>query len=147
MKKVSKLKPNFQKIKERTSRTSLTLVLGAFVFCILLAANMMNALGLWILTMVGVLVDGELELGMVILFMTVISLVIGAAIGYFSSKIPLRPINNIINKMNRLASGDFKARLSFNAPWRTHPAAKEVTESFNKWQRSLKRQSFFALIL
>ena len=139
MKKVPKLKPSFEKIKERTSRTSLTLVLAVFVFCILLAANMMNALGLWILTKVGVLVDGELELGMVLLFMTVISLVIGAAIGYFSSKIPLRPINNIINKMNRLAAGDFKARLSFNAPWRTHPVATEVTESFNKMAEELEK--------
>ena len=94
---------NIEKIKERTSRMSLTLALSIFVFIILLAAIGLTALGLWLLAKAGVIVDinGELQLGQVILFMSLISLIIGGVSVFFSSRLPLKPVNEIINKMNR----------------------------------------------
>ena len=131
---------NIEKIKERTSRMSLTLALSIFVFIILLAAIGLTALGLWILTKAGVIVDvdGELQLGQVILFMSLISLIIGGVSVFFSSRLPLKPVNEIINKMNRLAAGDFKTRLKFGDTMSAHPAVKELTISFNTMAEELE---------
>lgn len=126
-------------IKGRASGRSLTFAFSAFVFAILLAAIAIIALGLWLLTEFGVIiyVNGELDLGMVILFMSLISLIIGGTIAFFSSRIPLKPINDSINKMNRLASGDFKTRLKFDGILSSHPAAKEFADSFNTMAEEL----------
>ena len=130
---------SIERIKERAPRRSLTFALSAFVFAILLAAIAITALGLWLLTELGVIinVDGELDLGMVILFMSLISLIIGGTIAFFSSRIPLKPINDSINKMNRLASGDFKTRLKFGGILSSHPAVKEFADSFNTMAEEL----------
>ena len=131
---------NMEKLKERTSRTSLTFAFSSFVFAILLAATALTALGLWLLTIAGVIVDvnGALQIGRVIPFMLLISLIIGGVIVYFSSRIPLKPINEIINKMNRLAAGDFKTRLKFGNTISAHPAVKELTTSFNTMAEELE---------
>lgn len=138
MKKTPQL--NIEKIKEKTSRTSLTLAFSFFVFAILLAAIALTALGLWLLTKAGVTVDmeGELQLGQVILFMSLISLIIGGVTTFFSSRLSLKPVNEIINKMNRLASGDFKTRLKFGDTLSAHPAIKELTTSFNTMAEELE---------
>lgn len=130
---------SLSKIKESTSRMSLTLVLSIFVFSILMAAIGMTALGLLVLGKLGMLVDvnGVLQLGSVILAMTIISLVIGGVLTFFSSRIPLKPINNLINKMNRLAAGDFKARLEFGPTLSSHPAFQEISTSFNTMAEEL----------
>lgn len=128
-----------RKRKEKTSRTSLTILLSIFVFVILFLAIALTALGLWLLTKAGVTfdMDGQLQLGQVILFMSLISLAIGAIITFFSSRIPLKPINVLINQMNRLASGDFKTRLEFGEAISSHPAVKELTTSFNTMAEEL----------
>ena len=130
---------NIEKIKESRPRTSLTIVFSTFVFGILISAIAITALGLWLLTKAGVIinVDGELDLGLVILFMTLISLIIGGVIAFFSSYIPLKPIEDGISKMKRLAAGDFKTRLKFGSILSSHPAAKEFEDSFNTMAEEL----------
>ena len=138
MKKTNPL--NIRKIKERTTRMSLTIMLSFFVFGILLSAIALTALGLWLLAIENVIVDveGELQLGLVILFMSLISLIIGGVIAFFSSHIPLKPVNDAINKMNRLAAGDFKTRLEFKGGISSHPAIKEFADSFNTMAKELE---------
>ena len=138
MKKLKHL--NIDKLKEKTSRTSLTIVLSVFVFIIIFSAIALTALGLWLLTLAGVTVDmdGDLQLGQVILFMSLISLVIGAVIAFFGSRIPLKPVNELINKMNRLSAGDFKTRLKFGETMSSHPAVQELTTSFNTMAEELE---------
>ena len=138
MKKLKHL--NIDKLKEKTSRTSLTVVLSVFVFIIIFSAIALTALGLWLLTLAGVTVDmeGDLQLGQVILFMSLISLVIGAVIAFFGSRIPLKPVNELINKMNRLSAGDFKTRLKFGETMSSHPAVQELTTSFNTMAEELE---------
>ena len=138
MKKTPQL--NIEKIKERRSRMSLTLAFSIFVFAILLSAIALTAIGLWLLTKAGVIVDvdGDLQLGQVILFMSLISLIIGGGTAFFSSRLPLKPVNEIINKMNRLAAGDFKTRLKFGETMSAHPAVKELTTSFNTMAEELE---------
>lgn len=128
------------KINAQISRTSFTIILSIFAFLIILLAIGLTALGLWLLTLAGVTVDmeGRLQLGPVILFMSLISFLIGATLTYFSSHIPLRPINELITKINRLAAGDFKTRLKFGKALSSHRAAKQLTASFNKMAEELE---------
>ena len=128
------------KIREKGSRMSLTLAFSIFVFVILVAAIGLTALGLWLLTKLGVTVgvEGEIHLGKVILFMSLISLIIGGVTVFFSSRLPLKPVNEIINKMNRLAAGDFRTRLKFGNTMSAHPAVREFTASFNTMAQELE---------
>lgn len=128
------------KIKDQISRTSFTIILSIFAFLILLLAIGLTALGIWLLTLAGVTVDmeGQLQLGPVILFMSLISFLIGATLTYFSSHLPLKPINELTSKINRLAAGDFKTRLEFGKTLSSHRAAKELTASFNKMAEELE---------
>ena len=91
------------KTKEKTSRTSLTIGFSIFVFAILASAVMLTALGLWILTRAGVLVDieGDLKLGSVILFMSLISLILGGALVFLTSRFPLRPSSSLRSSVHR----------------------------------------------
>ena len=127
-------------LKESKSRISLTLVLSIFVFCIITSAIALTSLGLWLLEIFDVFVDidGELRLGTVILFMSLISLIIGGVFAFFGSKIPLKPLNELINKMNRLASGDFKTRLKFGKILSENKAMNEVVTSFNTLAEELE---------
>ena len=140
MKHSKKLNENLQKITKQAPRTSLTIVLSVFIFIVLLAAIMLTAAALYVLSLTGVFFDlhGEMQYGTVALFMVIISIVIGAVIALVSSAIPLKPINNLIDKMRRLASGDFKARLEFGPTLSVHPAIKEVSASFNKMAEDLE---------
>lgn len=140
MRKRARTSQKLRKIHERASRTSLTLVLAIFVFLILLLAIGLTVLLLYILAKTGVIVDveGDVKLGTAFVLMLVISLVIGGLIAFFSSHIPLKPINNLINKMNRLAAGDFQARLTFGGALASHPAFREISTSFNTMAEELE---------
>lgn len=128
------------KIRDGVSRTSLTIILAVFVFAVLISAIGLAGLTLYILTKLGVFsgTDGNLEVGPVILFMCLISLVLGGVLAFTSSRIPLKPINNLINTMNRVAKGDFAARLSFGNALSSHPVFQEITTSFNTMAEELQ---------
>ncbi len=135
MKKPAALK----RMKERTFRSSLAIILAIFVFCVLLVAIGLAFLIVFILIKVGAFSGSEEDFQLIpsILVMLLISLVIGFVIAFFSSRVPLKPINNLINKMNRLSEGDFNARLEFGGALSTHPAFKEISTSFNKMAEEL----------
>jgi len=126
--------------KERKQRFSLTFAFSLVVMLVLLSAIALAAASVALLAHFKLIADpeGDLSLGTLILLMALISLVLGSVLFFFSSKIPLRPINDLINMMNRLAAGDFKARLRFRGAFANHPAFEEITESFNKMAEELE---------
>lgn len=83
--------------------------------------------------------DGiQSSLGSTILYMVIISNIVGSVLAYLSSKISVRPIENLILQIDRLASGDFKARLNFGQPISKHPTFAQLTDSFNKMASELE---------
>ena len=126
--------------KSKSSRVSLTILLAVFVFAILLSAIALAALGIWLLSKANIFVDvnGELGIWQITLYMSLISIIIGGVIAFVGSHIQLRPINRIIDKMNRLASGDFKTRIHLKKDKAVHPTIKEFTDSFNKMAEELE---------
>ena len=135
-----KKKLTLRKNRERPSRMSLTVVLAIFVFVILSLAIGVTVLGIYGFTKLGVLVDveGDLDLKSVLLFMSLSSLIIGGLMAFFGSRIPLKPINELINKMNRLAAGDFRARLKFGNTVLAYSAFREISTSFNTMAEELE---------
>ena len=124
---------------DRKRLTTLTLLLALLVFCILLAAIGLAVLGVFILEWAGVIsgLNEEMDMATIVIFMSVISLILGWVLVFFSIRIPLKPIHVLVTHMNRLATGDFKTRIKGKGPLANHPYVSEVNESFNKLAEEL----------
>ena len=125
---------------ERKGMTILTLILAFFVFCILAAAIGLAVLGVFILQWAGAIgsIDNEMDLTTVIVFMSVISFILGWVLLFFSIRIPLKPIHSLMFHMNRLATGDFRTRIENKGMLANHPAMKGIHESFNTLAEELE---------
>ena len=73
-----------------------------------------------------------------IIFNAALSVPIGILVSFIATKVPFKPIRNLIDGMNRLASGDFKTRIKSDSVMGRNPAVAEVTESFNKMAEQLE---------
>ncbi len=80
---------------------------------------------------------GQYDSKYVITFLSLINLLSGIVVVMLTNRLMLKYINRIINQMNRLANGDFKARLSFGKPLDKHPTVQEITGSFNAMAEEL----------
>ena len=125
---------------DRKRLTTLTLLLALFVFCILLAAIGLTVLGVFILEWAGVIsgLDEEMDMAAIVIFMSVISLILGWVLLFFSIRIPLKPIHTLVSHMNRLAMGDFETRMENKGMLANHPAFKGIRDSFNKLAEELE---------
>ena len=124
------------KHEQRVHKLALTLLTAAVVFVMQLLAVGISAVVVTVLSRAGVLRQEQTD--QVVVFMAVISLVLGIMITFLLSQIFLRPVSRMISQMNRLAQGDFRARLSFGKPLCDHPTFREISQSFNKMARELQ---------
>jgi signal transduction histidine kinase len=127
--------------EERKSRLALTLLLAAVIFSFMFVTMLLSAIIGYFLIRSGKIAslnEASLTPGKIIGMVTINSLVLGAIISTTISRFPLKPVNKIITQMNRLASGDFKARLEIEGPLAKHSAVKEVTDSFNRMAEELQ---------
>lgn len=67
------------------------------------------------------------------------SVLLGSLLSAVTSRIPLKPVNTLINAMNRLASGDFKTRLNFGKILGKHSTFVEIMDSFNHMAEELEK--------
>lgn len=130
------------KNEKREQRFSLTILLGAVVFVVLVVALTLAGALLYILVRTGIFdalsSDGEINLVELLLIMCATSLIIGFAITVLLGKFPLKPINKLVNGMNSLASGNFDTRLEFKGALATNGTFSEIAESFNKMAEDLQ---------
>lgn len=124
---------------ERKSRLPLTLFLAGMVFSVLLGAMILGTLTVYLLVMLTPLGNGPERMGLLslLLFMAGISLAIGSIISLVLIKIPLKPINKLVNGLNSLAAGNFGTRLDYGTIG-NHPTFNEITESFNTLAEELE---------
>ena len=120
----------------RKERMSLTIIFSLFVFIILFAALAVSA---GIVFLIEFLAGSEatLDTWLIIVLMVAASIVIGATMTFLLSKIPLNPINQLINGMNKLSRGDFSARLEFGGFLMKNATFREISDSFNKMAEDL----------
>ena len=125
--------------EEKRQRFAMTLLFSAVCFCIQLVTVVLAGIILWFLVRVGIIAQEEtLTPTRIILFMAIFSLIIGSATAFLAAKFPLKPINRIVSRMNRLASGDFSTRLEYGKPISDHPAFRAMSDSFNKMAAELQ---------
>lgn len=127
-------------MKHQKRGISLTLLFALLTFGILAASVAVAAVLSYVLTRFGILpIQAEAfpESLQLLIFMSVISVIVGAGLSTLAVRIPLRPISWLIDQMNRLADGDFQARVHFKKPISMIPAFLQVEESFNKMAREL----------
>lgn len=125
----------------RKHRRALTTTLGLYIFGILIVSVLITFIAVSVLVSLNVIpttVEGRAEPKYVLQFMAIINLVTGVFLIATTGRLALKYVNRIINQMNRLASGDFKARLSLETPLNRHPTVVEITNSFNKMAEELE---------
>lgn len=107
----------------RKGRLALTLSLSVFVFIINTVALLFAIVLVYCLTRLGAIdmSSGQMGLSAVLTVISLTSLVIGFLLTVFTSKIPLRPVNSLVDQLNRLSEGDFGARLHFGRTASSHP--------------------------
>jgi len=119
---------------------ALWLLVFAVLFVIQFATVLVALVALFVLVQTGAITAdwiGSLNTGRVILLLAIVDTFIGFVVVFTATAIPLQPVTNLINQINRLASGDFQARLKFGRLLSSHPTFVELTESFNKMAEEL----------
>ena len=125
----------------RKQRWSLTLLYAGAFFVIQLIAVLITAVLAFLLSKLGVLGSfgfQEQTGTALLLVMLLISVLVGILISIVTVKIPLRPFNRLINNMNRLAGGDYSARMRYGRLMKSNPAFRELTDSFNAMAEELE---------
>ena len=79
------------------------------------------------------------DVGKLMVISMVFSIPIGLILALTASMFSLKPVRNLIDGMDRLASGDFGTRVNAGSIMRRYPAFVAVTESFNKMAQELER--------
>ncbi|MBQ3668942.1 MAG: HAMP domain-containing histidine kinase [Clostridia bacterium] len=128
--------------RTRSNRLSLLVFFALLVFVILVLTLGLSALILWLLIHTGVISsysDLSTSLMSVVLYMSLISLLIGTGLAFAISNIPLKPVNNIINKLDSLAAGDFDVRIKLKKPFSNVSMAVDIADSFNKMAEELSQ--------
>ena len=124
----------------RKGRLALTLSLSVFVFIINTVALLFAIALVYCLTRLGAIdmSSGQMGLSAVLTVISLTSLVIGFLLTVFTSKIPLRPVNSLVDQLNRLSEGDFGARLHFGRTASSHPTFQQIETSFNRAAEELE---------
>jgi signal transduction histidine kinase len=126
---------------ERQQRLALTILFTALVFFFMLITLLLAGGIIYLLIRLGFLSgfdQTDLPPAKVLVSFIVASLVVGTVITLCLGRFPMKRVNQLINQMNRLAAGDYRARLSYEGFWRKHPTVREVTDSFNRMAEELQ---------
>ena len=127
--------------EQKTSRLTLTLLFSMFIFLVILLTMLVVGPVFMRLVLMGALPrvsDGFVGIRYLIFLIMLASVVLGTIISYFVVKIPLYPLNQLINGMNRLAGGDYKTRIHVGEPLESLSVGKELTDSFNTLAEELE---------
>lgn len=122
------------KRKEHPHRAALTRLFTALVLCFMVIPLLFTGITIYLLLHFNILTGpGHTALmpKTVILIFTPSALILGALMTAILARIPMKPVNKLINQINRLAAGDYQARLDFGDFEKKYPALAELTGSFN----------------
>lgn len=123
----------------RKGKLALALLISGIVFIAIMVVMLLTIGVVYGLAQLGVIENADGQGSPEFLrFFIYASLVIGFLLAFLTGKITLRPIKRLVNQLNRLANGDFKARLHFGRPIGAHPTFKQVENSFNRAAQELE---------
>ena len=114
------------------------------IFLAILAQTLVTGLTMFILAKSGALffinISGVKipDIGKLLLISLLVSLPIGVLISIAVSQMPLKPVRDLINCMDALASGDYKTRFRVGPFTKKYPAFVKISDSFNKMAQELE---------
>lgn len=126
--------------RKRKHNLSLTLLIFGVIFAIQFITVLLAMLAVFALVRTGIIPaswTGQPNIGRIILLVAVVTNLVGLIVIFICTKIPLEPLNRLTEQVDRLASGDFDARLYFGKPLDSHPTFAQLSESFNKMAEAL----------
>lgn len=128
------------KNKVQKQRYSLTLMFSLLILGILVTAITLAAIASWLLVRFNVItsVDESSNPKVFASLMVITSVIMGIVIAFFAVRIPLKPINKLINQLNSLSNGDYNVKLEFSPSLDKIHSFKELSNSFNKLSDELK---------
>ncbi|MBQ4509830.1 MAG: HAMP domain-containing histidine kinase [Clostridia bacterium] len=128
------------KAKARKEKNNLTFSLAFIVYIAFIATFALSALALMIFANTGIVDknEGQIDASQAIMYMSLFIIVVGGIFSYVISRLALKPINKLINKINDLASGDFASRLIPNELIGRIPCFRDLTDTFNKLANELQ---------
>ena len=117
-----------------------------FLFCMVVFLSVMLNAGIAALLAYQLIRHGIISIagateagaGQIIGIFALFSVPIGVIVALAAGKIPLKPVRNLIDGMDRLASGDFKTRVNVGVVMRRYPPFVDVAMSFNKMAEQLE---------
>ena len=122
---------------QNKERFSLTLFFGGMVFLIFVGIMFLTAAVLFVCTWLG-WIDRDVT-GLPITFLiSMMIMVVGFGAVLLVMRALLKPVNLLVTQMNRLAYGDYKARLDLDKYAKSSPAFKEMSDSFNTMAQELE---------
>ena len=131
--------PDMEKVDEKRTRLTLTLLVSGLIFSVIIAFIGIAFLLFYLPYRLGVFnEDSSYSRSVIIIILATLSLCLGAFVTYFITKLPLRPVNKVINSFNKLASGDFSTRIQLSRTMMRYPSIAEFTESFNAMAEELE---------
>ena len=125
---------------EHKRRAALTITVTIYIFTIMFITTVISFVGVKTLLKIGVIDTfsaGNTDPQYALLVMFCISLVVGLFVTSLTSHMFLKHVDNYLDQMNRLATGDFKARLEYGAFVSRHPTMSEIATSFNRMAEEL----------
>lgn len=134
--------PHLVKETEKKQRWALTLLVTGVVVGIFLATILVTIGLLIILIRAGVMSDDPVVLRegpKLLLIVAGACVIVGIGFTFLLIRIPLTPVNRVINAFNRLASGDYSVRITFGKPLADHPTVQELSSSFNTMAAELEK--------
>lgn len=129
------------KREKQKHRFALTMFMALVFFVLQTVAVIIASAAVYLLIRLSLLDDlfgGEANFLTVILFMAAISVAAGLVITLLTTKVSIKPINRIIDGINRLSGGDYQARLSFGKILDANPTFSGIADSFNTLARELE---------
>lgn len=125
---------------EHKQKFALTLLFSLFIFAVNTVVLLLSIAVVYMFTRLDIIevTGGRVRLHNVLSFLFYSSVVIGVIITYLMGKISIKPFDRIISQLDRLAKGDFKARLHFGRPIGIHPTFRRVEKSFNRAAEELE---------
>jgi len=127
--------------QQRRHRLTLTLIITVFHLLFFLVALMIVGCAVFLLAQGGIITghnEADPSVARVILAYGIPSLFISALLTSIFGKYTMGPVKSLIAQMDRLAQGDYRARIDFGGLWKRVSAIAELEKSFNTMAQELE---------
>jgi len=126
---------------EKRERKTLTVLFCGMIIAFIVTTICLAGVVIFLLVKSGIItgIDFSSPFAVrLILTSMIVNIIVGMIISFSLGRIPLKPVNKLINSLNRLAAGDYSTRLEYEGIFSMHPITKELTESFNLLAQELE---------